>query len=90
VIDGGDDTDFESEYAFHAGTIQVSRVHWINVKSELQDKRPEVRMESLVIDKPGFIQNLHWKQKTSPVLKAEDWVQVDTRAVGLNLGLGLR
>ncbi|KAF4945826.1 hypothetical protein FGADI_11645 [Fusarium gaditjirri] len=84
VTDGEVDTDFESEYAFHAGTIQVGRMHWINVNSELQDKRPENRTESLVIDKPGIIQTLHWKQKTSPVLKAEDWVQVDTRAVGLN------
>lgn len=84
VADGEVDTDFESEYAFHAGTIQVGRMHWINMNSELQDKRPQVRMKSLVIDKPGIIQTLHWKQKTSPDLKAEDWVQVDTRAVGLN------
>jgi SAM-dependent methyltransferase len=84
VTDGEVDTDFESEYAFHAGTIQVGRMHWINVNSELQDKRPKVRTDSLVIGKPGIIQTLHWKQKTSPVLKAEDWVQVDTRAVGLN------
>lgn len=84
VTDGEVDTDFESEYAFHAGTIQVGRMHWISVNSELQDKRAEVRTESLVIDKPGIIQTLHWKQKESPVLKAEDWVQVDTRAVGLN------
>ncbi|KAF5665007.1 polyketide synthase [Fusarium heterosporum] len=84
VIDGEMDTDIESEYAFHAGTIQVGRMHWINVNSELQDKGPGVRMQSLVIDKPGIIQTLHWKQKTSPVLKGENWVQVDTRAVGLN------
>ncbi|KAM0206097.1 hypothetical protein ACHAPQ_011621 [Fusarium lateritium] len=84
VTEGEVDTDFESEYAFHAGTIQVGRMHWISVNSEVHDKRPKVRMESLVIDKPGIIQTLPWKQKTSPVLKAEDWVQVDIRAVGLN------
>ncbi|KAL6912402.1 hypothetical protein FSST1_010162 [Fusarium sambucinum] len=84
VTDSEVDTNFESEYAFHAGTIQVGRMHWINVNSELQDKGTECRMESLVIKKPGIIRTLHWKQKTSPVLEAEDWVQVDTPAVGLN------
>ncbi|OLN81992.1 Lovastatin diketide synthase LovF 19, partial [Colletotrichum chlorophyti] len=84
VIDGEVDTDFESEYAFHAGTIQVGRMHWIKINNELQDRKRKDHVESLVIEKPGIIQTLHWKQRTPLALKSEDWVQVDTRAVGLN------
>jgi SAM-dependent methyltransferase len=78
------ETDFESEYVFHNGTIQIGRMHWIKVNDELKDQKRKEYVENLVIDKPGILQTLHWKQATPPALKAGDWVQVDTRAVGLN------
>jgi SAM-dependent methyltransferase len=84
VADGDSNIDPESEYVFHAGTVQVGRMHWINISKELQDQGQKDHTKRLVIDKPGIIQTLHWKQGASLTPAAGNWVQVDTRAVGLN------
>lgn len=76
------ETDFESEYAFHDGSIKVGRMHWIKMNDELKDRERQT-VSRLVIGKPGIIQTLHWEQAAPPILE-DDWVQVDTRAVGLN------
>lgn len=80
---GDEDTDLDSEYVFNAGTLQVGRMHWIKVSEELQDEVRKDRIKRLVIDKPGILQTLHWKQVT-PTPAVGNWVQVETRAVGLN------
>ncbi|KAK0611428.1 acyl transferase domain-containing protein [Immersiella caudata] len=81
------ETDFESEYAFHDGTVQVGRMHWIKINDELKEKGDDVTTEQvkrLVIEKPGIIQTLKWRKAAAPVPRGGDWVRVDTRAVGLN------
>lgn len=32
------ETDFKSEYAFHNGSIQVGRMHWIKINDELNEE----------------------------------------------------
>ena len=80
---GDEDTELDSEYVFNAGTLQIGRMHWIKVSKELQDQVRKDCTRRLVIDKPGILQTLHWKQVT-PTLAANNWVQAETRAVGLN------
>ncbi|PGH15529.1 hypothetical protein AJ79_02311 [Helicocarpus griseus UAMH5409] len=80
---GEHDVDLETEYVHSAGAIQIGRVHWIKMSEELQDKEQKSNVKRLVIDKPGIIQTLHWKQVASTPVKG-DWVEVETRAVGLN------
>ena len=89
VMDGESDTDFESEYVFHAGTIQVGRMHWIKITEELQDREQKDQVKRLVIDKPGIIHTLHWRRGVPPALEADDWVHVDTRAIGLNFKVSI-
>jgi SAM-dependent methyltransferase len=79
----GGEIDPDVEYVFNAGTLQVGRMHWINVFKELQDQKEEGLIKKLVIKKPGIMQTLHWKQM-KPTPANGDSVLVETRAVGLN------
>lgn len=78
------ETDWESEYAFHAGVIQVGRMHWIKINEELKEMEERQQAKRLVIEKPGIIQTLKWRRVASPAKEGGDWVSVDTRSVGLN------
>lgn len=77
------DIDPDSEYAFSRGKIQTSRMHWIRVSDELLDTTSSAKTRQLAIHKPGFMQTLHWKPFTpTPII--DDWIEVETRAVGVN------
>ena len=71
------------EYAYSDGRIQVGRYHWISVSKELSDEKRELNPKKLDIGRPGFLQTLSWKQM-DPVVLEGDWVEVETRVVGLN------
>jgi hypothetical protein len=75
------DPDFE--YACLGGKIQVGRYHWISVPKALSDTENQSFPKKLEMEKPGFIQSLHWKQMQSLPLVGDE-VVMEIRAVGLN------
>ncbi|KAL4993533.1 hypothetical protein BDV10DRAFT_199502 [Aspergillus recurvatus] len=78
------------EYAYTRGTLMVGKFYPVAVSEELLDRTaPEGEDQAaavLRITKPGNIESLAWErmslESSTPV---EDWVQVVTRAVGMNL-----
>ena len=71
------------EYAYSDGRVQVGRYHWISVSKELLDTKHESYPRKLEIGRPGILHTLAWRQEEPMELKS-DWVEVETRAVGLN------
>ena len=71
------------EYAYSDGKVQVGRYHWISVSKELLDSKHDSNPRKLEIGRPGILHTLTWKQEEPMDLK-NDWVEVETRAVGLN------
>ena len=82
------DNDPVLEYAYSDGKIQVGRYHWISVSKELLDTKHASFPRKLEIGRPGILQTLAWKQEEPLELKS-DWVEVETRAVGLNFKVNL-
>ena len=77
------DHDPVLEYAYSDGKVQVGRYHWISVSKELLDSKHASNPRKLEIGRPGILHTLTWKQEEPMDLKS-DWVEVETRAVGLN------
>ncbi|KAM7184617.1 polyketide synthase [Naviculisporaceae sp. PSN 640] len=83
---GESDLAPDLEYAWHDGSIQVSRFHWVPVPEALKDTAnamgpPDTK--ALEIGKQGLLQSLHWVGQSLPPLP-EDHVQIEMKAVGLN------
>ena len=77
------DHDPALEYAYSDGKVQVGRYHWISVSKELLDTKHDSHPRKLEIGRPGILHTLAWKQEEPMELKS-DWVEIETRAVGLN------
>lgn len=76
--------DPDLEYAWVDGEVHVGRFHWYTVPSALRDTAPSPPdTKALMIHKRGLLQTLHWSGQPLPPL-AEDDVQVNVKAVGLN------
>ncbi|CAN8097034.1 unnamed protein product [Discula destructiva] len=75
------DPDFE--YAWVNGEVHVGRFHWYTVPSALREMAPAPETKALMIQKRGLLQTLHWSGQPLPSL-ADDDVQIDVKAVGLN------
>ncbi|RDW89916.1 type I polyketide synthase [Aspergillus mulundensis] len=76
--------DPDLEYAWVDGEIHVGRFHWYTVPNALRKAAPlEPDTKALLIQKRGLLQSLHWSGQPLPAL-ADDEVQVQVKAVGLN------
>jgi acyl transferase domain-containing protein/NADPH:quinone reductase-like Zn-dependent oxidoreductase/SAM-dependent methyltransferase len=80
-----DDADNASdfEFVYTDDRVQIGRFHWINVSEQLKAIKDTSHPRRLDIGRSGLLQTLNWKQEKSTEL-AGNWVQVETRAVGLN------
>ena len=83
------DHDPVLEYAYSDGKVQVGKYHWISVSKELLDFKHDSHPRKLEIGRPGILHTLAWKQEEPADLKS-DWVEVETRAVGLNFKVDTR
>ena len=83
------DHDPVLEYAYSDGKVQVGKYHWISVSKELLDFKHDSHPRKLEIGRPGILHTLAWKQE-EPVNLKSDWVEVETRAVGLNFKVDTR
>lgn len=74
------------EFVYSSGTVLTGRFYPVVVGDELLDKAPSTKsvIKKLDIGKRGFLQTLAWKQSTIEPPQHDDWVEVETRAVGLN------
>ena len=77
------DNDPIVEYAWSDGRVHIGRFHWIKMSEELKAPIQASQSRKLEIGRPGILQTLAWKQEEFTELKG-DWVNVETRAVGLN------
>ena len=77
------DNDPVLEYAFADGRVQVGRYHWVSVSNELLSTKQSSYPRRLEIGRPGILHTLAWKQHEPAELKG-DFVELETRAVGLN------
>lgn len=77
------DNDPVLEYAFSDGRVQVGRYHWVSVSNELLSTKQDSHPRKLEIGRPGILTTLHWKQQ-EPTELTGNFVELDTRAVGLN------
>jgi hypothetical protein len=71
------------EYAYSGGKVQISRYHWFSMLKALSDVEHQFYPRKLAIQKPGYVQSLHWKQ-IQPLPLVGDEIEVEMRAVGLN------
>ena len=83
------DHDPVLEYAYSDGKVQIGKYHWISVSKELLDFKHDSHPRKLEIGRPGILHTLAWKQE-EPVDLKSDWVEVETRAVGLNFKVATR
>ena len=81
VRDSSNDPNFE--YVLSDGRVQVGRYHWVSVTKELSAAKHDSYPRRLEIGRPGILTTLGWKQDEPAELKG-DFVEIDTRAVGLN------
>ncbi|KAL9609603.1 MAG: hypothetical protein Q9167_005646 [Letrouitia subvulpina] len=77
------DNDPVFEYAISDGRAQIGRFHWTRVSEQLKAAKHESHVKKLEIGRPGILQTLAWKQE-EPTELTGDWVEVETKAVGLN------
>ena len=77
------DNDPVLEYVLSDGRVQVGRYHWISVSNELLSAKYDSYPKKLEIGRPGILTTLAWKQDEPADLKG-DFVEIETRAVGLN------
>ncbi|KAL4901000.1 hypothetical protein BDW74DRAFT_182333 [Aspergillus multicolor] len=76
--------DPDLEYAWVDGQVHVGRFHWYTVPNALRKAAPvEPDTKALLIQKRGLLQSLHWSGQPLSAL-ADDEVQVQVKAVGLN------
>ncbi|KAL2869449.1 reducing polyketide synthase sphB [Aspergillus lucknowensis] len=78
------------EYAYAHGTLMVGQFYPAPIGEELLDKTALVEGCSdarvLGIGAQGEIETLHWKPKAVSIpASADDWIEIETRAVGLDL-----
>lgn len=78
-----------SEWAHVGGKALISRYHYIGVAEELKDRSNKLAVRKLEQHRPGLADSLYWKPVSAPGL-ADDEVQVDVRAVGLNFKVRTR
>jgi hypothetical protein len=78
-----------SEWAHTGGKTLISRYHYIQVAGELKDKSNKSAVRKLEQHRPGLADSLYWKPVSAPEL-ANDEVQVDVKAVGLNFKVRTR
>ena len=82
----------DREYVVDKGIIKIGRYHPFSLPQEMSTDAPcrfgEVK--ALEIDKPGLLQTLHWKTEELPSAIPNDFVEIQTRAVGLNFRVGVR
>ena len=77
----------DREYAVDDGVIKVGRYHPFSLQREIGQKSSLTATDSamtLEIKRPGLMQSLQWSRKAMPVDMAQDEVEVQTAAVGLN------
>ena len=79
----GPQHDPDYEFALFEGSIQIPRFHWIPVLEQLSAISEHELPRKLEIGKLGFLQSLRWVQD-KPIHLADDQVEVEPRAVGLN------
>ncbi|KAI4122746.1 MAG: hypothetical protein LQ338_005639 [Usnochroma carphineum] len=77
------DNDPNLEYAYSDGRVQIGRFHWTKVSKQLEAAKHDSHPRKLEIGRPGILQTLSWKQEEPTELQG-DWVEVETKAVGLN------
>ncbi|KAL4904450.1 hypothetical protein BDW74DRAFT_179029 [Aspergillus multicolor] len=78
-----------SEYAYNQGQLLVGKFYPASVGNELLDSGHSTQAAALHVGKRGLLQTLSWKPSassasTSTVPLPDDWVEVETYAVGLN------
>ena len=77
------DNDPILEYAYSDGRVQIGRFHWTKINEQLQTVQDQSCNKKLDIGRPGILQTLSWKQEEVQGLH-DDWVEIETHAVGLN------
>ncbi|PTU17930.1 hypothetical protein P175DRAFT_0486784 [Aspergillus ochraceoroseus IBT 24754] len=71
------------EYSHSASNLMVGKYYPTIVSNELLDTAAQQSARRLDIGKRGLLQTLSWKPKKL-VFPDDDWVEVETKAVGLN------
>ena len=79
----GPETDPDYEFALFERTVMIPRYCWISVEKQLSVVSEEELPRKLQIGKPGLLQSLQWVQE-KPIVLAQDEIEVETCAVGLN------
>ena len=76
----------DREYIVDKGIIQIGRYHPFSLPAEMTTDAPcrWAELKSLEIDKPGLLQTLNWKIGEPLSKIPENFVEIQTRAVGLN------
>lgn len=82
----------DREYIVDKGIIQIGRYHPFSLPTEMTTDAPcrFAELKSLEIDKPGLLQTLDWKTGERLSKIPENFVEIETRAVGLNFRVGVR
>lgn len=77
----------DKEFVVDDGTICIGRYHPFSLADETAHKSLEGRdtIKSLRIGKPGDIESLHWVEVASPASIPAGQVEIEPRAIGLNL-----
>lgn len=76
--------DPDLEYAWVDGAVHVGRFHWYTVPNALRETAPSPPdTKAVMVRKRGLLQTMHWSGQPLPAL-ADDDVQIDVKAVGLN------
>ncbi|SPN98494.1 related to polyketide synthase [Cephalotrichum gorgonifer] len=76
----------DKEFAVCDGVISISRYHPFSLKSEISERSLEgaETITALEIGKPGLIESLYWEERAVEGDLAENSVEIECRAVGLN------
>lgn len=74
-----------NEFVYSSGTVLVSKYYPVVVGDEILDRAPpSSSTKRLDIGKRGLLQTLIWKPSVIQTDRDGDWVEVETKAVGLN------
>jgi NADPH:quinone reductase-like Zn-dependent oxidoreductase/aryl carrier-like protein/NADP-dependent 3-hydroxy acid dehydrogenase YdfG len=77
------DLDMDAEYAWFAGTIHLSRLHWFAVEKSLAESALSPDALRLVVRQPGMLQSLQWTNQNFREIKS-DHVKMRMATVGMN------
>ncbi|OCT53827.1 putative polyketide synthase [Cladophialophora carrionii] len=75
--------DATAEFAYASGHLLVGKFNPVVVGDQLTTRGAKDSVKQFNIGKRGFLQTLGWRPQ-GDIQRPADWVEIDTRAVGLN------